>query len=210
MDGKFISKIKNSKFFSSDVRLRRTCPLEKFENENIRDILTFLYESDERLHNLLGSVLNSVFFEKKRTFAFSRRLLYQLLERDANISINTVHPTIYKRFLAFLNKDGIVDILRKQGKGRDGKALILKIKDAELCEILTQSLSEDYFKEQEGYILSWYDGNDEDKDIKILAKEDFLKKRKLLEGKKAEQQFQYHTTLKRLQTINKTKESVNE
>jgi len=75
--------------------------IKHFSNEELRSSLKDLYKSRNARLKITGSIINSIFFEKKSIFLLSKSTLESLLKSDPNIKRSTIGDD-FKEVMSFL------------------------------------------------------------------------------------------------------------
>jgi len=154
-----------------DSKLIKTTRLEKLSTKR-QEFLSKLYEENDLNSRLLGTLLNGVYTEQKKTFLMSLPLLRTLIMVDyenGNFNRNTLNDQEYKKFVAILRKNQIIDVLieseKKSSKHPNGLAATWQILDQDALKILDVELDE---YDGEGY--PW----DYDDQLQTMVNQDYF------------------------------------
>lgn len=121
-----------------------TRDINEFQCSKLKQILESKYSSKDKFERKLGTILNSIFSNKRYYFAISRKVMTALLEEDPNLKVNTISGSDYKKIIEKYLK---TKFKMKIGFSKDNKTpSVWTFKDSEL-EVLFNELYPEINKE---------------------------------------------------------------
>ena len=153
-------------------KLDNTLLLDQFENKEVKYLLSLFYNDSQRVTKMTGSLLNSIFYNKKQTFILSKRIMQKLFQNDLNILGNdkkfkTLNYSNYITMLHKLFSSGILERLRNSTGRKAGVYKLIKPNFVSLLHLISKEETdnlkvsiEEYFEAQELGTVDYYDTND--------------------------------------------------
>lgn len=138
----------------SEVVLSRTHLVDKIEDEEIKALLNYFYNSPNTLKNRIGSLLNSILYHRRYVFLFAKSNMSSVISSDKNIQLGAMNGKAYKHFIAKALEWKLLERLEEPTKS--GKAGVYKVIDKNIVNILNRLIGEDMQDAQLESVLKIY------------------------------------------------------
>lgn len=151
----------------SDLKLDYTHPLDEFEDKEMKNTLKLFYNHKNSHVKKIGSILNALFYQPRKIFIITKKLLNSLVKYDVNIKANSVDSEAYGKALYHMFNNNIIKRIREPAQNKAG---LYKIIDRDILTIMEKNAGKAFLDAQEEKGVEYYDKFQVGEDDPIVSK----------------------------------------